>query len=65
MENCVLTFTEVRSPAYNSTYTQGGVSCFADKFVQAESSVLRTNFSSKEPDLRVAAKRYAQLIGRH
>jgi hypothetical protein len=47
--------------AYNSSYTQGGVPCFADTFVQAESSVLRTNFSAKNPALRVAANRYAQL----
>ena len=43
---------------HNSTYTQGGVSCSADAFVQAESSVLRTNFSAKNPALRVAANRY-------
>lgn len=39
----------------NSTYTLGGVSCLADTFVQAESLVLRTNFSAKKPALRVAA----------
>lgn len=43
--------------AGNSTYTQGGVSCPADTFVEAESSVLRTNFCAKNPALRVAAKR--------
>jgi len=48
-----------RTPAYNSTYPKGGVSCFADTFVQAESSVLRMKFSGKNPALRVAAKRYA------
>lgn len=36
--------TEKRSPAHNSTYPKGGVSCFADTFVVAESSVLRMNF---------------------
>jgi len=45
--------------ADNSTYTQGGVSCFADNLVQAESSALRTNFGAKKPALRVAAKRQA------
>jgi len=42
----------------NSTYPKGGVSCFADTFVQAESSVLRMKFCGKSPALRVAAKRY-------
>jgi hypothetical protein len=45
----------------NSTYPKGGVSCFADSFVVAESSVLRMKFSAKNPALRVAAKRYLQL----
>jgi len=43
--------------AGNSTYPKGGVSCFADTFVQVESSVLRTNFSAKNPALRVATNR--------
>jgi len=37
---------------------KGGVSCSADSFVVAESSVLRMKFSGKNPALRVAAKRY-------
>jgi len=41
----------------NSTYPKGGVSCFADTFVQAESSVLRMKFSGKSPAFHVAAKR--------
>jgi len=44
----------------NSTYPKGGVSCSADTFVQAGSSVLRMKFSGKNPALRVAAKRYGQ-----
>jgi len=44
---------------HNSTYPKGGVSCFADSFVVAESSVLRMKFSGKNPALRVAANRYA------
>jgi len=47
-----------RKAAYNSTYPKGGVSCSADTFVQAESSVLRMKFSGKNPALRVAANRY-------
>ena len=43
----------------NSTYPKGGVSYFADSFVGIESSVLRMKFSSKNPALRVAAKRCA------
>ena len=49
--------TEIKSPAHNSTYPKGGVSCFADSFAVAESSVLRMKFSGKNPALRVAAKR--------
>jgi hypothetical protein len=48
-----------RRAAYNSTYPKGGVLCFADTFVQTESSVLRMKFSGKNPALRVAAKRQA------
>ena len=43
--------------AGNSTYPKGGVSCFADTFVQAEKSALRMKFSGKNPALRVAANR--------
>ncbi|MDI1234157.1 MAG: hypothetical protein PSX81_07745 [bacterium] len=49
--------TTERTPACNSTYPKGGVSCFADTFVVAESSVLRMKFSGKNPALRVAANR--------
>ncbi len=41
-----------------NNYPKGGVSCFADSFGVAQSSVLRMNFSGKNPALRVAAKRY-------
>jgi len=51
-----LTTRKEQRPA-NSTYPKGGVSCSADTFVQAESSVLRMKFSGKNPALRVAAKR--------
>ena len=44
----------------NSTYPKGGVSCSADSFVVAKSSVLRMKFSGKNPALRVAANRYLQ-----
>jgi len=46
-----------RTTTANSTYPKGGVSCSADRFVVAESSVLRMKFSGKNPALRVAAKR--------
>jgi hypothetical protein len=45
----------------NSTYPKGGVSCFADTFVQAKSLVLRMKFCGKSPALRVAANRYGQV----
>ncbi|MDI1235397.1 MAG: hypothetical protein PSX81_14040 [bacterium] len=50
------------SPAHNSTYPKGGVSCSADTFVVTESAVLRIKFSGKNPALRVAAKRYLQPV---
>jgi len=49
-----------RKATHNSTYPKGGASCSADSFVQAESSVLRMQFSGKIPALRVAANRYQQ-----
>ena len=51
---------EVDEAVANSTYTQGRVSCIADTFVQAESSVPLINFSAKKPALRVGANRYVQ-----
>jgi len=51
-----------RETSYNSTYPKGGVSCSADTFVQAESSVLRMKFSGKSPALRVASNRYVKLM---
>jgi hypothetical protein len=49
-----------RKTPYNCTYPKCGVSCSADTFVVAESSVLRMKFSGKNPALRVAAKRWRQ-----
>jgi len=46
-----------RNTLHNSTYPKGGVSCSKDRFVVAESSVLRMKFSGKNPALRVAPKR--------
>jgi hypothetical protein len=46
--------TDKKTP-YNSTYPKGGVLCSVDSFVQAESSVLRIEFSGKNPALRLAA----------
>ncbi len=42
---------------HNITYTQAGVSCFADSSVQAESSVLRMKFSGENRHLRQAPNR--------
>ena len=50
-----------RKTGHNSTYPKGGVSCFADSFVVAESSVLRMKFSGENRHLRKAAKRYTLL----
>jgi hypothetical protein len=44
----------------NSTLAIGGVSSPLDRFVVAESSVLRIKFSGKNPTHRKSAKRYGQ-----
>jgi len=41
----------------NSTFAIGGVSCSADSFVVAESSVLRMNICGKKPAHRKSANR--------
>jgi hypothetical protein len=46
------------SRTHNSTYTKGGVSCFADTFVVKGSAVLRMKFSGKNRHLLVATNRY-------
>jgi hypothetical protein len=51
-----------KTPAGNSTYPKGGVSCSADSFVVAESSVLRMKFSGKNPAFWVGAKRCPQAF---
>jgi hypothetical protein len=50
-----------RKTAGNSTFAMGGVSCSADTFVQAESSVLRMNICAKKPAHRKSAKRFGRL----
>ena len=45
----------------NSTFAIGGVSCSADSLVVAESFVLRTKFSGKNPAHRKSAKRWWQF----
>jgi hypothetical protein len=52
-------FVRRAKTAANSTYPKGGVSCFADSFVVAESSVLRINICGEKPAHRKSAKRYA------
>ena len=47
--------------AGNSTFAIGGVSCSADSFVVAESSVLRINISGINPAHRKSAKRCVQF----
>jgi hypothetical protein len=46
------------TPAANSTFAIGGVSCSEDSFVVAESSVLRINIFGKKPAHRKSAKRH-------
>ncbi len=54
MYNTLLT---ERSPATNSTYPKGGVSCSKDSFVVNGTLVFQIKFCGKSPALRVAAKR--------
>ena len=51
--------TDKKRP-HNSTFAIGGVSCSADTFVVAESSVLRMNICAEKPAHRKSAKRYKQ-----
>ena len=44
----------------NKGFAIAGVPCFADTFVQGESSVLRMKFSAETPRHRKPPKRYAQ-----
>jgi len=46
-----------KSPAHNSTYPKGGVSCSKDSFVVNQTLVFQIKFCGKSPALRVAAKR--------
>jgi hypothetical protein len=46
-----------RTPAGNSTYPKGGVSCSKDSFVVNQTLVFQIKFCGKSPALRVAAKR--------
>ncbi len=46
-----------RSPAGNSTFAIGGVSCSADSSVVAESSVFRINICAENPAHRKSANR--------
>jgi hypothetical protein len=61
MYNTLLT---ERSPATNSTYPKGGVSCSKDSFVVNGTLVFQIKFCGKSPALRVAAKRYRQCLDR-
>jgi len=45
------------SPAHNSTYPKGGVSCSKDSFVVNQTLVFQIKFCGKSPALRVAANR--------
>jgi len=47
----------IKKPTANSTFAIGGVSCSADSFVVAESSVLRMNICAENPAHRKSANR--------
>jgi hypothetical protein len=50
-------FQTDKSPAGNSTYPKGGVSCSKDSLVVNGNLVFQIKFCGKSPALRVAAKR--------
>jgi len=54
-------WTEIKTP-YNSTYPKGGVSYSKDSLVVNQTLVFQTKFCGKSPALRVAAKRYWQVV---
>jgi len=56
--------TEI-TPAGNSTFAIGGVTCFYDTFVVKESSVLQMNICAKKPAHRKSANRYASCFRRN
>ncbi len=51
--------TTERTPACNSTYPKGGVSCSKDSFVVNQTLVFQIKFCGKSPALRQAPKRYS------
>jgi len=53
-------FDRERSPAGNSTFAIGGVSCSADSFVITKSLYLRINICAEKPAHRKSAKRWLQ-----
>jgi len=46
--------------AHNSGFALWGLTCFAERFVQCSTYVLRMNSTAKNPAQRKAAKRYWQ-----
>ena len=56
------TLSMTKSTGHNSTFAIGGVSCSADSFVVAESSVLRMNICAENPAHRKSAKRYGKCF---
>ena len=47
---------EKKINTHNNAYSKGGVSCFADIFVQAQSLVHQMKFCVESPVLRLPAK---------
>jgi hypothetical protein len=57
----ILTSDKREKTAANSTFAIGGVSCSADSFVVAESSVLRINICAEKPAHRKSANRWTEM----
>jgi hypothetical protein len=51
-----------KSTWHNNTYPKGGVSYSKDSFIVNQSLVFQIKICSKSPALRVAAKRYGNIL---
>jgi len=61
MQNHLKNILTKKKTAYNSRFAKAGVSCFYDNEVLNSSFVHLMKFSTENPRLRKAAKRYRAL----
>ena len=61
-ETLIFSASQDITPACNSTYPKGGVSCSKDSFVVKQTLVFQTKFCGKSPALRVAVKTLVAIL---